>query len=344
MPAWAVRGSVPFEFVRQALQEPLARQINILPVLQRAKIPESILQGAQGQISIRQFALFWRILARALDDEFCWMDARSMKPGSFAFMAQIAMQQNTVAQGVEQSLRFLSLVFANKTAYLVQQQSVAEIVLNESQETPFRAFSYFTFCMYIHGLTCWLASRRVPILAVELRCAKPDNADDYRLMFSDNLTFGKHQTRIIFAADCLQQPIRRSVQELKRFIHNAPRNIMVKYRDPLSLTSKVRQLLSQQAPNLWPDADQAAKSFHLSVATLRRRLAEEGQSYQQIKDKLRADKAIRALADADKSFVDIASELGFSDVSAFYKAFRKWTGTQPGHYRQLINSQHSLQL
>lgn len=336
--AWDVRGSVPFEFVRQALQEPIRRQINVTPILQRAKIPESILHGGDGQISIRQFAVFWRILARALDDEFCWMDARSMKPGSFAFMAHIAMQQNTVEQGIQQALKFLSLIFANKTTHLIQQQSVAEIVLNESQEEAFRPFCYFTFWMYVHGLTCWLASRRVPILAVELRCTKPDNADDYRLMFSENLSFSKSQTRIVFAADCLQQPIRRSDAELKRFINNAPRNIMVKYRDPLSLTSKTRQLLNQQVPSLWPDAEQVAEHFHISVATLRRRLAEEGQSFQQIKDKLRANQAMRALADRQKSFVDIANELGFADVSAFYKAFRKWTGTQPGHYRQLLLS------
>ncbi|MFT0212357.1 AraC family transcriptional regulator [Pseudomonas sp. F1_0610] len=334
--AWDVRGSVPFEFVRQALQEPIRRQINVVPILQRAKLPENIIHGADGQVSIRQFAVFWRILARALDDEFCWMDARTMKPGSFAFMAQIAMQQHTVEQGIEQALKFLSLIFANKTTYLIQQHSVAEIVLNESQEEPFRPFCYFTFWMYVHGLTCWLASRRVPILAVELRCEKPENADDYRLMFSENLSFSKAQTRIIFAADCLQQPIRRSADELKRFINNAPRNIMVKYRDPLSLTSKTRHLLNQQTPSLWPDADQVAEHFHISVATLRRRLAEEGQSFQQIKDKLRANQAMRALADTQKSFVDIANELGFADVSAFYKAFRKWTGTQPGHYRQLL--------
>ena len=42
------------------------------------------------------------------------------------------------------------------------------------------------------------------------------------------------------------------------------------------------------------------------------------------------------LADASVSYGEIAERLGFADVSSFYKAFRKWTGINPGHYRNLI--------
>jgi len=51
---------------------------------------------------------------------------------------------------------------------------------------------------------------------------------------------------------------------------------------------------------------------------------------------VRQQKATRWLADPDASYADIAERLGFSDTSSFYKAFRKWTGVNPGHYRQLI--------
>jgi AraC-like DNA-binding protein len=42
------------------------------------------------------------------------------------------------------------------------------------------------------------------------------------------------------------------------------------------------------------------------------------------------------MADARLSFADIAQTLGFADTSSFYKAFRKWSGANPGQYRQLI--------
>ncbi|MNG39501.1 Helix-turn-helix domain protein [compost metagenome] len=51
---------------------------------------------------------------------------------------------------------------------------------------------------------------------------------------------------------------------------------------------------------------------------------------------MRKDLAITWLAEPSISFVEIASRLGFADASSFYKAFRKWSGSNPGHYRSLI--------
>ena len=132
-------------------------------------------------------------------------------------------------------------------AQLVRQQSLAEIVLLEPDE-PKRAFTYFTYWMIVHGVACWLAGRRIPILAIELRCAQPDFCDDYQVMFSDNLRFDRPRTRMIFSADCLDLPIKRSPQELQRFLAHAPANILVKYRDPESLATRIKHDLRQMPP------------------------------------------------------------------------------------------------
>jgi AraC-like DNA-binding protein len=72
----------------------------------------------------------------------------------------------------------------------------------------------------------------------------------------------------------------------------------------------------------------------MTTATIRRRLHEEGVSYQSIKDQLRRDLAIGYLSHTDRSVMDIALELGFSERSAFHRAFRKWTGAAPGEFRR----------
>ncbi len=70
--------------------------------------------------------------------------------------------------------------------------------------------------------------------------------------------------------------------------------------------------------------------MNMTPATMRRRLHEEGASYQSIKDQLRRDLAISYLSHSSRSVMDIALELGFSERSAFHRAFRKWTGASPG--------------
>ncbi|MNJ55095.1 Urease operon transcriptional activator [compost metagenome] len=233
-------------------------------------------------------------------------------------------------------MSFLSLMLEDLQPALVRQQSLAEIVIGEPREQPRRAFTYFTFWMIVHGVACWLAGRRIPILAIELRCAEPPFCDDYRVMFSENLQFNRPRTRMIFAADCLDLPLRRSEEELQRFLAEAPGNILVKYRDPASLARRIRHDLRQLDPGHWPDVDSLARHLCLSASTLRRRLAEEGQTYQGLKDSVRRELAITWLAEVELGFAEIAERLGFADSSSFYKAFRKWFGCNPGHYRTVI--------
>lgn len=333
----AQSSTVSYEFIQQALHTAVKQQRVLEPLLSSCQLPLDILQqDSRQRVPVAVFAKFWRHLSRFLQDEFCGMDQRQMRPGSFAFLCKIAAQQPTVAAGIEVGLQFLALIFADKRAVLRREQNMAVIILREEASTPARAFTYFTFWMYVHGLTCWLANQRIPILSIDSRSARPDNLDDYRLMFSENLRFDCRQSRLLFASDALDSPIRRTEQDLKRFLMQAPNNIMVKYRDPLSLTSQIRQRLLQQTPKHWPDLVQLAEQLCMSVSTLRRRLLEEGQTYQQLKDSVRKSLALQFLAEEAYTFVEIAGALGFADVSSFYKAFRKWTGVQPGHYRNLL--------
>jgi AraC-like DNA-binding protein len=79
--------------------------------------------------------------------------------------------------------------------------------------------------------------------------------------------------------------------------------------------------------------EEVAARLAVSTPTLRRRLAAEGTSFQQIRDQLRRDVAIAALAAGAVSIEDLARQLGFSEPSAFHRAFRRWTGSAPRSYQ-----------
>ena len=332
----AEKDTISIQLVREALLQSCAPGAATDEVLEKVGIAPALLDDSQARVPAHAYARLWRLLARRRDDEFFGMDPRKLKSGSLAFLCQCAMAQPTLATGLTAGLGFLSLMLEHLPAQWVRQQSLAEIVLLEEGQAPRRAFTYFTYWMIVHGVACWLAGRRIPILSVELRCPAPDFCDDYRVMFSQNLRFDRPRTRMIFSAECLDQPIRRSPEELKRFLAQAPANILVKYRDPQSLSSRIRHDLRQLPAEQWPETEALAQQLCVSASTLRRRLAEEGQTYQGLKDSVRKELAITWLAEPSISFVEIASRLGFADASSFYKAFRKWSGSNPGHYRSLI--------
>lgn len=332
----AGKDTISMQLVREALLQSCAPGAPSRALLSRIGIDPAQLEQADARVAASAYAQLWRLLARRCNDEFFGMDPRGLRNGSLAFLCRAAMAQPTLGAGLETALTFLSLMLEDLQPALIRQQSLAEIVIGEPREQPRRAFTYFTFWMIVHGVACWLAGRRIPILAIELRCAEPPFCDDYRVMFSENLQFNRPRSRMIFAADCLDLPLKRSEEELQRFLAEAPGNILVKYRDPASLARRVRQDLRQMDPGQWPDADSLARYLCLSTSTLRRRLAEEGQTYQGLKDSVRRELAITWLAEVDLGFAEIAERLGFADSSSFYKAFRKWFGCNPGHYRTVI--------
>jgi AraC-like DNA-binding protein len=61
-------------------------------------------------------------------------------------------------------------------------------------------------------------------------------------------------------------------------------------------------------------------------------LRDEGSSYQQIKDDIRRDTAIHLLARGDTVIEDIAMQVGFSEATSFFRAFKRWTGVTPRAY------------
>jgi AraC-like DNA-binding protein len=72
----------------------------------------------------------------------------------------------------------------------------------------------------------------------------------------------------------------------------------------------------------------------VSPRTLRRRLEAESTTFRRLLDELRRDLALRYLADPRLAIGEIAFMLGFSEVSAFHRAFRRWRATTPAAFRR----------
>ncbi|WP_313659586.1 AraC family transcriptional regulator, partial [Acinetobacter variabilis] len=190
--------------------------------------------------------------------------------------------------------------------------------------------------MIWHGLASWLIERRLPLERVHFSYPRPAHADEYdALFFAPVMQFDMPRTEITFAADYLDLPIRQNEETLEEFLKAAPAQLLVKFKNTNSLTSRIRDVLKSQIGEEMPTLNDVASMLYLSPQTLRRRLAAEGKSYQGVKDALRRDAAIHLLLNPDLTLEDVAQQVGFSETSTFHRAFKKWTGVTPGLYRQL---------
>lgn len=83
-----------------------------------------------------------------------------------------------------------------------------------------------------------------------------------------------------------------------------------------------------------PTRRDAARQLGLSERTLARQLQRQGSSFQRLLDDVRRIQALEAAAQTTLSWSEIARRLDYSDVSAFYRAFIRWTGATPARWRQ----------
>lgn len=102
-----------------------------------------------------------------------------------------------------------------------------------------------------------------------------------------------------------------------------------------SLVDEIRQILVSCAGD-YPDLEMIAGAFGMSSRSMRRHLAECDTSYQKLLNETRRELAMRSLRHGELSIEQIAENLGFSDVTNFRHAFKKWVGTSPAAYRATL--------
>ena len=105
-------------------------------------------------------------------------------------------------------------------------------------------------------------------------------------------------------------------------------------REKVDLFESVERVLRRTMPQI-PTLAHIAGTLCLSERTLRRRLADNGVSYQALLDSVRKNRAIELLANPKLSIEEVAAEVGFSDAHNFRRAFKRWTGSAPSDMREL---------
>lgn len=104
--------------------------------------------------------------------------------------------------------------------------------------------------------------------------------------------------------------------------------------DATSLARRVSAQISQALSDGVPTVEVVAARLGVSARTLQRRLSEEEASFQNLVDATRRALAERLVADGDYPLAEVAFLTGFSEQSAFNRAFKRWRGQTPAVYRR----------
>ena len=102
-----------------------------------------------------------------------------------------------------------------------------------------------------------------------------------------------------------------------------------------SLGMRVSTLISIQLARGRVGVEAVASQLHMSRYTLHKKLKREGLTFASLLEDVRRKQALTYMQDKTKPLVEIAEQLGFSELSAFSRAFKRWMGTSPAEYRSV---------
>ncbi|MET9599877.1 AraC family transcriptional regulator [Streptomyces sp. NPDC006459] len=329
------RRTVTVHHVRALLAGARGSGIDTVPLLQEAQIPPLLLGDDRARITPAQFARLFRALYRTTQDEFLALSPVPSRPGTFAMMCHASLGCRDLGAATERAAAFYGLFPGGPELAL-------EVVGDEARFTVRNEFArdedrFLTECVLAiwHRLSSWLVGRRIPLAYAAFRYPPPPHLEEYETLFDCPVRFGEDRTGAVFAAHWLTAPLVRDEPALDAMLRRAPFDLLSRPEYGTTVTEQVRRTLTQRlrtSPRL-PALGEVAARLAVSPATLRRRLQQEGTSFQQLKDHVRRDAAIAGLAESGEPIAELAARLGFSEDTAFHRAFRRWTGTTPGAYR-----------
>lgn len=182
---------------------------------------------------------------------------------------------------------------------------------------------------------CGRAVTGVEWAPLEVRFAHPAPADtrEHAQFFRSPVRFTMGENAFSLAAPLLALPCARADAALVALLDRYAAERIARVPGTGRLADRVHALIESGLPSGEVSATALAHQLGMSVRSLNRLLAAEGTSYQKLLDALRHELAARQLSDPRTSVWEVAFELGFSDLSAFYRAFRRWTGTTPAEFR-----------
>ena len=253
--------------------------------------------------------------------------AAALPAGAFGIVEHVCRAAPTLGEALRQWVRYLNLLDDDAAIELEVEEDRALLYVEREREVPVPASHELCLALaarYARELT----AEPFRPLAVELAHPAPADPAPFRAWFDAPVTFDAEATQLVLPRDALAARLPPA--------DPAPLAVLARAGDLLAKQAAAAPPMTQQVRRALPDAlrsddaqvEAVAKQLGLAVRSLQRRLKDEGTAFQTVREDVRRALSQRYL-DEGLATPEISFLLGFSDPSAFSRAFKRWTGLTP---------------
>jgi AraC-like DNA-binding protein len=169
---------------------------------------------------------------------------------------------------------------------------------------------------------------------VRFRHGAPADPSEHRRLFRAPLRFESGMNGVVLRRDLLDAPLVKADAGLCAVLERHAAELLRRIPHATVLSERVRQLVAKDLASGVPSAGAVARGLSMSRRSLQRHLRADGTSHRDLVDTLRRELAMAYLAERRIAVAEVAFLLGFSEASAFHRAFKRWSGTTPAEYRR----------
>lgn len=241
----------------------------------------------------------------------------------------------TIREFLEVSARYYALIYLGGRLGLSVSGAVARYqytIVRPCHVDP-RHLNEWTIGYFARYMRGWIHPEWTPLRAAFAN-PRPGDTSALRQTFGNDLAFDARVSCFEFDRELLDIPITVGDPVLLRIISHHADGLIQELGQRSPFKAQVRLLIMEGLEHEQAKAAVVARKLNLSLSSFKRRMLEAGLDFRTLRDGIVKDLSQRALAETKLPLGDIALKMGYSELSAFARAFRRLTGVPPLAYRR----------
>jgi AraC-like DNA-binding protein len=326
--------TIPVRRVQAFVGLALHRGWDIEAMLHQVGISPMLLTEQRSRVTTTQVKKLVQLLWSATDDELMGLGSAPVPRGTFRLLSFALLTSDDVGTALQRTQQF-SRALPGVPDMHVSPTADGHIRIAVDLSGVGRPLDLLVDALLAtaHRYLGWAIGRRVPVVRVEVPYPDNSDVDDYDLIFGAPIVFDAPDPALVLRTAILDAPLVRSEAELEEFVRDAPADILARRDYGTSVADQIRRMIKFGRHEQLLTMDDVAARLAMSPQTVRRKLRGENTSLREIREEVLRDAAIASLAKGDETIAALSERLGFSEPSAFTRAFRRWTGSAPSSYR-----------